>query len=367
MSIRLKFFILMIFLISFLTYFLYKIYELSALIYIVPFLVLLPIVVIFLTRGQRKGILDIALGHYLFYLNYIILGVIFIGLISFILNLIGINLIKLIQNNKFYFNIIFLLYLSILGIIGSINFRILKTRKYEVPILKKNSVESMKIGFISDIHLNDKFTGDVLRKSLKIMQEEKVELVVITGDIIDFSYKSIKDNVKEKIEGFKFKYGIYSVLGNHEYYGGIEGNEKYIRSLGINILRDDIIEINGINFIGRDDSHNKRRKNLYELLKEIDVDKNTIVLDHNPIGLKEVRDKKIDLYLSGHTHNGQIFPFNIFVKYMYENAYGHKEKNGFNSIVTSGLGTWVIPYRICSKSELVIINLTKENNKSDIK
>ena len=82
MSIRLKFFISIIFLISFSTYFIYKIYELSALIYIVPFLVLLPIAVIFLTRGERKGVLDIVLGHYLFYLNYIICFFLFLFIIS---------------------------------------------------------------------------------------------------------------------------------------------------------------------------------------------------------------------------------------------------------------------------------------------
>ncbi|MGL5124233.1 MAG: metallophosphoesterase [Fusobacteriaceae bacterium] len=362
MSVRLKLFSLMILLISFITYFICKIYESSIILYSVPILVLLPIIMIIVTRGKRKGILDKILGHYLFYLNYIIVGIIFIGLISIILSLFRINLINLLKNNKFYFNIIFLLYLSILGIRGSINFKKLNIKKYEVPILKSNSVESMKIGFISDIHLSDKFNGDVLKKSFKLMEEEKVEIIVITGDIIDFSYKTIKDDIKDKIKDFKFKYGIYAVLGNHEYYGGIEGNEKYIRDLGISILRDERIEINGINFIGRDDNHNKRRKSLYELLKKVDENKNTIILDHNPIGVKEMKDKKDKkeiLYLSGHTHNGQLFPFNILVKYMYENAYGYKKNNGFHSVVTSGLGTWVIPYRISSKSEIVILNLRR--------
>ncbi|MGL6064526.1 MAG: metallophosphoesterase [Fusobacteriaceae bacterium] len=362
MSIRLKFFILMILLISFMTYFIYEIYESSIFLYLVSLLVLLPIVMIFITRGERKGILDKILGHYLFYLNYIILGIIVIGLISLLLKFFKFNLINILKNNKLYFNIIFMLYLSILGIIGSINFRKLNIKKYEIPILKSNDVETMKIGFISDIHLNDKFNGDVLRKSFKLMEEEKVELVVITGDIIDFSYKTIKDDVKEKIKEFKFKYGIYAVLGNHEYYGGIEGNEKYIRNLGINILKDETIEINGINFIGRDDSHNKRRKPFYELLKEIDKNKSTVVLDHNPIGAKEIKNNKEQkeiLYLSGHTHNGQLFPFNILVKYMYENPYGYKSNNNFHSVVTSGLGTWVIPYRIRSKSEIVILNLRR--------
>lgn len=244
--------------------------------------------------------------------------------------------------------------LGILSILGYKNFKNIVVENYETPREIIKNEKSLKFAFISDVHLNGKFDGSKLKAAFEKMKNENVELVLIGGDFLDNSYKSVTDDIKSIIDKTNFKHGIYLVLGNHEYYGGIDGNIEYIKSLGINILRDEIVEIEGITIVGRDDRHNKKRKSLDELLKNIDKNTSVIVVDHNPQSLKELGNEKVDLYLSGHTHKGQIFPFNLVVDYMYENSGGYKKIGDTHTYVSSGLGTWMIPYRIGSSSQIMI-------------
>ncbi|MGL6166673.1 MAG: metallophosphoesterase [Fusobacteriaceae bacterium] len=240
---------------------------------------------------------------------------------------------------------------------GDKNFNNIVINTFESPLSNEYKVNNLKLGFISDIHLNSKFDGNKLRRAFKKMENENVEIVLIGGDFLDNTYKTVKDDIKSIIQNTAFKHGIYLVLGNHEYYGGIDENIKYIENLGIKILRDESLKIENLTIIGRDDRHNKTRKSLKELLKDINSKDNVIVVDHNPMSLNELDNEKIDIYLSGHTHKGQIFPYNLLVNYMYKNSGGYKKIKNTHSYVSTGLGTWMIPYRICSQSELLIIDL----------
>ncbi len=82
-----------------------------------------------------------------------------------------------------------------------------------------------------------------------------------------------------------------------------------------------------------------------------------MLLDHNPLGLADARIQPVDLMLSGHTHNGQIWPGSLIVSQVYENGYGRLDSAGLTQLVTSGVGTWGPPWRIASQSEIVSIRL----------
>jgi len=81
------------------------------------------------------------------------------------------------------------------------------------------------------------------------------------------------------------------------------------------------------------------------------------LLDHQPFNLEISAQNKIDLHLSGHTHHGQLWPFNHITKFVYEVSWGYKKKNNTHIYVSSGFGTWGPPVRIGSKSEIVFINV----------
>lgn len=335
-------------------YIFYKIYDNLWYFIFVPILTFLPFILFYFYRDKRIIPLEIFLGHYLFYLNYIILGSLILLLIVLILKIFSIDILKEIRYRKNFFYIFIFFSLTILSIFGYKNFKDIVVKNYDIPREIIKNKKSLKFAFVSDIHLNEKFDGSKLKVAFEKMKNEDVELVLIGGDFLDNSYKSVTDNIKTIIDETNFKHGIYLVLGNHEYYGGIEENIKYLKSLGINILRDEIVEIEGIKIVGRDDRYNKSRKSLDELLKDIDKNSSVLVIDHNPQSLKELGNEKVDLYLSGHTHKGQLFPFNLLVNYMYKNSGGYRKIGNTHTYVSSGLGTWMIPYRIGSTSQIMI-------------
>lgn len=335
-------------------YIFYKIYGSLWYFLFIPVFTFLPFILFYFYRNKRNISLEIFLGHYLFYLNYIIFGALILLSIALIFKIFSIDILREVSYRKTGLHIFIIFSLGILSFWGYRNFKNIDIKNYNIPkeLIQKES--GLKFAFISDVHLNGKFDGSKLKIAFEKMKDENVELVLIGGDFLDNSYKSITDDIKSIIDETNFKHGIYLVLGNHEYYGGIEGNIEYIKNLGINILRDEIVKIEGITIVGRDDRYNKKRKSLDELLKNVDKKSSVIVVDHNPQSLKELGNEKVDLYLSGHTHKGQLFPFNLVVNYMYENSGGYKKIGDTHTYVSSGLGTWMIPYRIGSSSQIMI-------------
>lgn len=109
--------------------------------------------------------------------------------------------------------------------------------------------------------------------------------------------------------------------------------------------------------VGRDDRSNHQRKKLTEIVSGLDHKKPIILLDHQPFHLKEAEENGVDLQISGHTHNGQFFPGQFFVKRMYDLGYGYMKKGKTHYYVSSGLGLWGPQFRIGTQSEIVVINL----------
>ncbi|OPJ62651.1 metallophosphoesterase [Clostridium chromiireducens] len=167
------------------------------------------------------------------------------------------------------------------------------------------------------------------------------------------------------LKNVKSKYGIYASLGNHDY--DHKGDSTYridnFEKVGINILRDSVININkSFYIIGREDKFYERingtkRKEFLELMDGIDKNLPIIVLDHQPSNLEEPIKTGVDLQLSGHTHKGQFFPFNLITKRVFKKDYGYLKIGNFQIIVSSGARTWGPPIRIGSKSEIVDIEI----------
>ena len=146
---------------------------------------------------------------------------------------------------------------------------------------------------------------------------------------------------------------------------------KMLTDAGITLLNDETILIDDAFYVvGRDDpSRSKKagddRISPKELLEGLDQSKPVIVIDHQPKELQELADAGADLVLGGHTHDGQMFPGNLIVNLMWENAYGYIQKDGMHSIVTSGVGIWGPNMRVGTKSEIVEIILNFEPYRSD--
>jgi len=160
------------------------------------------------------------------------------------------------------------------------------------------------------------------------------------------------------LQKLKAKYGVYAVVGNHEYFGNVNRATDFMKRSGIKVLRDTAVTIDDkFIVIGRDDLTNRHRKSLKTIISDINNNLPMILLDHQPANLAEAVENKMDIQISGHTHNGQIYPFSLLVSKFYELGYGYLKKGNTHFYVSSGLGLWGAPIRLGTQSEIVNIRL----------
>ncbi len=256
---------------------------------------------------------------------------------------------------------------------GFINAVIPVVKDYEIAIDKPaGDVKSMKIAAVSDIHLGSIIRKRSIRKLSDMLDSLKPDAVFLLGDIIDGEIGPVLRG--DLLKHFRCPHcdaGMYAITGNHEFIGGADRTVPYIESKGIRILKDEVAELpGGIQLIGRLDRDSRRfygkeRLPLEELVRLADTSKPMILLDHQPIGLDEAEKNGIDLQLSGHTHNGQIWPLNYITRMVYELSYGYRKKGNTHYIVSSGYGLWGPRIRSGSRSEVVLINITFADRTDD--
>jgi predicted MPP superfamily phosphohydrolase len=191
------------------------------------------------------------------------------------------------------------------------------------------------------------------------------DMVLLLGDIIDGEIGPVlRGDLLQYFTCPKCGDGLYAITGNHEYIGGGNRTIPYIESKGIRVLKDEIITLNGgIQLVGRIDKdasrfYGKARLPLSELMKHADTTKPVILLDHQPFHIDESLSNGVDLQLSGHTHNGQMWPLNYLTKLIYDVSYGYLKKGNTHIIVSSGYGLWGPRVRSGSRSEVLMINIT---------
>jgi predicted MPP superfamily phosphohydrolase len=125
------------------------------------------------------------------------------------------------------------------------------------------------------------------------------------------------------------------------------------------ILCDSIVVIDSsFSLAGRYDSHFRARKSVDELLKPARDNLPVIIIDHRPTEIDQVSRSKADVQLSGHTHNGQLFPINLITKKVYELSWGHRKIGNTDFFVTSGISLWGPHVRTAGKSEIMIIDIS---------
>ena len=249
---------------------------------------------------------------------------------------------------------------------GHVNARTLRIRTLTL-VIPKNShrLQSLNIVAASDIHLGTIICKSRLEKIVDKINSLGPDLVLLPGDVVDEDLGPvIKQNLGETLRKIKAKYGVVACTGNHEYIGGVEEAHQYLTDHGINVLRDSSVNIaDSIYVVGREDRAirqfaGKQRKPLEELMSLVDTSYPIIMMDHQPFRLDEAVQHGVDLQLSGHTHHGQLWPFNFITKKLYELSWGYKKKKQTHFYVSSGVGTWGPPIRTGNTPEIVNIRLT---------
>lgn len=232
---------------------------------------------------------------------------------------------------------------------------------YKLTINKKaGNLKKLNIVMVADVHMGIMIREKGVDKLVISINKLKPDVVFFCGDIVDESTpRSLEEYFGGKFKNIKSKYGVYAITGNHEYAGNAAEAISYMKKAKIKVVQDEAVKVNNSFYVvGRNDAASgKKVRPLGEILKNVDKSLPIIELNHRPIALTEAEDNGVDLQLSGHTHEGQIFPFNLVTKAVFKDDYGYLKERKFNLIVTSGYGTWGPPMRIGTKGEIVNIKL----------
>lgn len=249
----------------------------------------------------------------------------------------------------------------IIVIVGNRNASKVVVTEYDTPHASLPVGDTLRIALLSDMHLGYNLSGNHVRASVNIINDEKPDIVLICGDIFDGPYEPVFiDRMLNEYSNLSAPLGAFAVTGNHEYMGNLDPKCALIRQAGIKLLRDTAVNITStIRLIGREDiscerAFDRKRTPLSELVSDTMC---CIVMDHRPRDIREASEQHVALNLSGHTHAGQVWPINYLCELIYPLAYGHRLFNETHAIVTSGFGTWGPRVRIGNSPEVCIITL----------
>jgi predicted MPP superfamily phosphohydrolase len=225
------------------------------------------------------------------------------------------------------------------------------------------TIERFRVVQISDVHLGLIVGKSRLKRILRQVKNARPDILVSTGDLVDGQMDDL-EMLTDMLQNIPTKYGKFAITGNHEFYAGLDRALAFTQKAGFTILRGEGLTVsNLINVAGVDDPARKRygpdrAVSEKALLEKMPREKFTLFLKHQPV-INSESFGMFDLQLSGHTHKGQIFPFNLVTKLFYQMHTGLSKVNG-NALlyVSRGSGTWGPPVRFLSPPEVTVIDIT---------
>lgn len=232
------------------------------------------------------------------------------------------------------------------------------------------ALSGLTIAQITDLHVGPTIGERDVRRVVEQTNALRPDVVAITGDLVDGSVGDLGRAVAE-LARLRARHGVYFVTGNHEYYSGVAEWLEALRGMGIRVLRNERVTIGdpgaSIDLAGVDDWSAARMNGGHEgelrrALAGRDPDRGLVLLAHQPRGIGEAVKAGVGLQLSGHTHGGQIVPFNLlvaatqpYVKGLHRHAEGDRAGHIF---VSRGTGYWGPPLRLGSPPEIARVVLT---------
>ncbi len=339
------------------------------------FLLIMTAAPILVRLSERSG--HDTLAIFLAYIGYTWMGVVFLfaaaalavdcfRILAWVLDLLLHKKLMFLPGPRtaFYLPLVFALSASIWGAFEVWDIRLEKLilASDKIP----PSLNGLHIVQISDVHLGLIVRHKRLAKILAAVKKAEPDILVSTGDLVDGQINKLA-GLAEMLQEIKPRYGKYAITGNHEFYAGLDESLAFTRKAGFTFLRHTGVRVaEGLNIAGVDDPainyySKKDQPSEKEVLTTLDQENFTLLLKHRPIPDRESLGF-FDLQLSGHTHKGQIFPFNLVTMLYYPIHWGCLNPvDGCFLYVSRGSGTWGPPIRLLSPPEVTLIELRSEN------
>jgi predicted MPP superfamily phosphohydrolase len=221
------------------------------------------------------------------------------------------------------------------------------------------SMSGFKIALVSDIHLGPLLGRSHTERIVRIINSVDADLVAIVGDLVDGSVAELGP-AAEPLQDLKARHGSFFVTGNHEYFSGHQEWIDEVNSLGVRVLRNERLDIQGLDLAGVNDIAGEDVGDGPDFARALDgrdTARPVVMLAHQPVQAHEAAKHGVDLQLSGHTHGGQMVPFNLLVALEAPVVAGLGTVDGTQVYVTRGAGFWGPPVRFGAPPDISIVEL----------
>ena len=228
------------------------------------------------------------------------------------------------------------------------------------------ALDGFRIVTFSDAHLSSTYSGRRFERVVETVNAQRPDVVAIVGDLVDGELGDLREEVAP-VADLVSGQGVYFVTGNHEYYVDTRAWLRHLPTLGVQVLRNERVALGrgGATFdlAGIDDDSAGEsgvpghRADLEAALDGRDESRPVVLLAHQPVQIAASRAAGVDLQLSGHTHGGQLWPFDYAIRLSQPVVEGYRRYGGTQLFVSSGVGFWGPPMRVGARPEVVVVEL----------
>ncbi|HEY7274105.1 MAG TPA: metallophosphoesterase [Actinoplanes sp.] len=232
--------------------------------------------------------------------------------------------------------------------------------RLEFPLAKlPRALDGTRLAVVSDIHLGALTGLRHVGRIVDMINSVNADIVCIVGDLVDGTVEEL-GRYAEPLAGIRSRRGSYFVTGNHEYYSGFAPWVEEVARLGVRPLRNERVALGGLDLAGVNDLGGAEFGDAPDFGKALgnrDTTRPVILMAHQPIAVHDAAPYGVDLQVSGHTHGGQMVPFNLVVRMEQPIVSGLGRVDGVPVYVTNGAGFWGPPVRVGAPPQISVIDL----------
>jgi predicted MPP superfamily phosphohydrolase len=228
------------------------------------------------------------------------------------------------------------------------------------------ALDGLRIVTFSDGHLSATYGGRRFERLVELVNEQRPDVVAIVGDLVDGDVSELREEVAP-LADLVSEQGVFFVTGNHEYFVDTNAWLRHLPTLGVDVLRNERVAIRrgaaSFDLAGIDDRTAAASgvpghgADLDAALDGRDDATPVVLLAHQPMMVEQARAARVDLQLSGHTHGGQLWPFDYAIRLDQPAVEGLSRHGDTQLFVTSGAGYWGPPMRIGARPEVTVVEL----------
>lgn len=303
-------------------------------------------------------------GHVIYIAAAVTMGVL-LHLLMSVLLIDGLRLVT--RFSPLFYGIVAITLTTGISVYGMWNAWNIRTTQLEVPV--KGLTREIRAMHLSDIHIGHFRGKRFLKRIVDETNKQNVEVVFLTGDLFDGRW-----HLNTELIGTlqKLDAPLYFIEGNHEGYTGADTIKQMLKDASVNVLENEVthhkeLQIIGLNHLLADKDKASmhatgKGPTIKDVLNQLEINsaKPAVLLHHSPDGIQYAHKKGVDLYLSGHTHAGQLFPITLIAGMIYKYNQGLYNYRGTKVFVSQGAGTFGPPMRTGTQSEITVVRLIPE-------